>query len=35
MDQERVGFTLLPTHQDDTTISAFEFDRRIYQRSCC
>jgi hypothetical protein len=29
MDQERVGFTFLPTHQDGTTISAFAFDRRI------
>ena len=29
MDHERVGFTLLPTHQDGTTISAFAFDRRI------
>ena len=29
MDQERVGFTFLPTYQDGTTISAFAFDRRI------
>ncbi len=29
MDQERVGLTFLPTHQDGTTISAFAFDRRI------
>ena len=29
MDQKRVGFTVLPTHQDGTTISAFAFDRRI------
>jgi hypothetical protein len=29
MDEERVGFTFLPTHQDGTTISAFAFDRRI------
>ena len=29
MDQEGVGFTFLPTHQDGTTISALAFDCRI------
>ena len=29
MDYERVGFTFVHTHQDDTAISAFAFDRRI------
>ena len=29
MDQERIGFTFFPMHQDGTTISAFAFDRRI------
>ena len=29
MDHQGVGFTFVPTHQDDTTISAFAFDRRI------
>jgi len=28
-DHERVGLTFVPTHQDDTAISAFAFDRRI------
>jgi hypothetical protein len=29
VDQERVGFTSVHTHQDDIAISAFEFNRRI------
>ena len=29
MDYERVGFTFVHMHQDDTAISAFVFDRRI------
>jgi hypothetical protein len=29
VDHERVSFTFVRTHQDDTAISAFAFDRRI------
>ena len=32
MDHERAGFTLVPTHQDGTALSAFAFDRRISRR---
>jgi hypothetical protein len=29
VEDEMVGFTSVPTYQDDTAISAFAFDRRI------